>query len=78
LIPKSTFISKNRAKKIRQNFSLKRFFMSKGFKPTEHKKSSKNMKAQLERKTKEFKNVLRNPVVVAANLLDKSANHDVE
>ena len=52
--------------------------MNKGFKPTEHKKSSKNMKAQLERKTKEFKNVLRNPVVVAANLLDKSANHDVE
>ena len=53
--------------------------MSKGFKPTEHKKGSpKNLKAQLERKTKEFKNVLRNPVVVAANLLDKSANHDVE
>ena len=52
--------------------------MSKGFKPTEHKKGSKNMKAQLERKTKEFKNVLRNPVVVAANLLDKSTNHDVE
>jgi hypothetical protein len=73
--PKSKFNSKNRAKKIRPNFSPRRFFMSKGFKPTEHKKPMpKNLKSALNRVGKELKNALRNPVVIAANLDKKKTD----
>lgn len=49
--------------------------MSKGFKPTEHKKPMpKNLKAALDRAGKELKNALRNPVVVAANLDKKPSD----
>ena len=76
--PNSTFNSKNRPKKIRANFSLKRFFMKKGFKPTEHEEvPPKNLRAALQRRTKEFKNVLRNPIVIAAHL-DKVDTNNVE
>ena len=52
--------------------------MSKGFKPTEHKKGPpKNMKAALDRAGKEFKNALRNPIVIAAHI-DKSDTDNVE
>ena len=52
--------------------------MKKGFAPTEHqKKPPKNLRAALERKGKELKNVLRNPVVIAANL-DTKADSEVE
>lgn len=71
----STFNSKNRPEKIRANFSLKRFFMKKGFNPTEHKKTMpKNLKSALDRAGKELKNALRNPVVIAANLDNKPPN----
>tara|TARA_Y100000310_G_scaffold245665_1_gene250671 strand:+ start:367 stop:516 length:150 start_codon:yes stop_codon:yes gene_type:complete len=49
--------------------------MSKGFKPTEHKKPMpKNLKSALNRAGKELKNALRNPVVIAANLDKKPSD----
>ena len=52
--------------------------MKKGFKPTEYEEvPPKNLRAALERRTKEFKNVLRNPIVIAAHL-DKLDTNNVE
>jgi len=49
--------------------------MSKGFKPTEHKKPMpKNLKSALNRAGKELKNALRNPVFIAANLDKEETN----
>jgi hypothetical protein len=52
--------------------------MNKGFAPTP-KQTSKNTNVaqQLQRKTKEFKNLLRNPLVVASQL-DRSANLELD
>tara|TARA_B100001063_G_C16538224_1_gene439903 strand:+ start:316 stop:471 length:156 start_codon:yes stop_codon:yes gene_type:complete len=51
--------------------------MNKGFSPSEHpEKQIKDIGAAIKRKTKELKNVLRNPVVVAAHL-DKPVNDDL-
>ena len=70
-----SLIPKIGQKKIRPNFSPRRFFMSKGFKPTEHKKPMpKNLKSALNRVGKELKNALRNPVVIAANLDKKKTD----
>jgi len=52
--------------------------MKKGFKPTEHKKKMpKNLKAALDRQTKELKKALNNPLFIAAHL-DTKPGHDVE
>ncbi len=52
--------------------------MKKGFKPTEHKKKMpKNLKAALDRQTKELKKALTNPLFIAAHL-DTKPGHDVE
>ena len=68
-------IPKIAEKKFAQNFDSGGFFMSKGFKPTEHKKPMpKNLKSALNRAGKELKNALRNPVVIAANLDKKPSD----
>lgn len=52
--------------------------MNKGFAPTPKQTiSTKNVAEQLRRKTKEFKNILRNPLVVASQL-DRSANLELD
>jgi len=52
--------------------------MKKGFAPTPPpEKKMKNLQAALRRTTNEFKNVLRNPIVIAANL-DKKQSDSVE
>ena len=70
-------IPKIALKKFGYIFTQKGFFMNKGFSPSEHpEKQIKDIGAAIKRKTKELKNVLRNPVVVAAHL-DKPANDDL-
>jgi hypothetical protein len=52
--------------------------MKKGFSPTPKKQPKINNVAKtLQRKTKEFKNLLRNPVVVASQL-GRSANLELD
>ena len=51
--------------------------MNKGFSPSEHpERPVKNIGAAIKRKPNELKNVLRNPIVIAAHL-DKPANDDL-
>ena len=48
--------------------------MKKGFNPTpKPERRIKNVSQALQRKTREFKNILRNPLVVASQL-ERSAN----
>jgi hypothetical protein len=52
--------------------------MKKGFNPTEKKTEfTQDLKSMLTRKTKELKNILRNPVVLASQL-DKPKGSVVE
>ena len=70
---KNQSLIQNRGKKFAQIFHQEA--MSKGFKPTEHKKPMpKNLKSALDRAGKELKNALRNPVVIAANLDKKPSD----
>jgi ribosomal protein L11 len=52
--------------------------MKKGFNPTPKQTPKiKNVTKALERKTKEFRNIMRNPLVVAAQL-DRSATLELD
>ena len=54
------------------------FYMKKGFNPTPKQTPKiKNVTKALERKTKEFRNIMRNPLVVAAQL-DRSATLELD